>query len=227
MNATNRKPRAQQGVALVTTVIVVAVLAVVAVAFMQSTTVDRLSARSVANYYRAKLAADAGAAVAESMLADLVGRYPDSVTVWQNIGGGGVGGTNNEATVLYARATGANTNGARPGQFGSQVSLVAQPLLSRAGADSFTVETNLVAISAVGSLLPFSADTMVNVNSTNSSRPDPLVGSRGGAAPVNAAQWIYLSQYGGPTNATNPVVAATMAAVEIPPAAAPPAAAPA
>jgi hypothetical protein len=59
----------EDGVALVTTVIVVAVLAVVAVAFMQSTTVDRLSSRSVANYTRAKLAADAGLAVASAALA--------------------------------------------------------------------------------------------------------------------------------------------------------------
>ena len=59
----------KRGVALVTTVIVVAVLAVVAVAFMQSTTTDRLSARSVANYTRARLAADAGLAVAEATLA--------------------------------------------------------------------------------------------------------------------------------------------------------------
>lgn len=59
----------QRGVALVTTVIVVAVLAVVAVAMMQSSTVDRLSSRSVANYTRAKLAADAGLAVASAALA--------------------------------------------------------------------------------------------------------------------------------------------------------------
>jgi len=71
----------ERGVALVTTVIVVAVLAVVAVAFMQSTTTDRLSSRSVANYTRAKLAAEGGAAAAEAMVADLVKRYPDSATV--------------------------------------------------------------------------------------------------------------------------------------------------
>ena len=62
-------PSSQSGVALVTTIIVVAVLAVVAVAFMQSTTVDRLSSRSVANYTRANLAADAGLAVASAVLA--------------------------------------------------------------------------------------------------------------------------------------------------------------
>lgn len=65
-----KQPRIkEQGVALVTTVIVVAVLAVVAVAFMQTTTVDRLSSRSVANYTRAKLVADAGLAVATAALA--------------------------------------------------------------------------------------------------------------------------------------------------------------
>ena len=68
---TPRPPRRnrEQGVALVTTVIVVAVLAVVAVAMMQSTTVDRLSARSVANYTRARLAADAGLAMASAAIA--------------------------------------------------------------------------------------------------------------------------------------------------------------
>ena len=65
-----RTPKnSEQGVALVTTVIVVAVLAVVAVAMMQSTTVDRLSSRSVANYYRARLAADAGLAAAQAAIA--------------------------------------------------------------------------------------------------------------------------------------------------------------
>ena len=56
------------GVALVTTVIVVAVLAVVAVAFMQSTSTDRLSSRTVANYYKAQLAAKAGLAEAMALI---------------------------------------------------------------------------------------------------------------------------------------------------------------
>jgi hypothetical protein len=59
----------ESGVALVTTVIVIAVLAVVAVAFMQSTTSDRFSSRSVVNYTRAKLAAEAGLAMASAILA--------------------------------------------------------------------------------------------------------------------------------------------------------------
>lgn len=63
------RPHHESGVALVTTVIVVAMLAVVAVALMQSTTADRASSRSVANYTRAQLAAEAGAGMAGALLA--------------------------------------------------------------------------------------------------------------------------------------------------------------
>ena len=62
------RPRPDGGVALVTTVIVVAMLAVVAVALMQSTTADRASSRSVANYTRAQLAAEAGLAEAMALI---------------------------------------------------------------------------------------------------------------------------------------------------------------
>jgi Tfp pilus assembly protein PilX len=57
-----------EGAALVVTLIVMVVLAVVAVAFMQNTSLDRSSARSVANVYRAKLAADSGLAEAMGLL---------------------------------------------------------------------------------------------------------------------------------------------------------------
>jgi hypothetical protein len=211
MRKTIRLKSGDHGVALVTTVIVVAVLAVVAVAFMQSTTVDRLSARSVANYTRATLAAEAGAAVSQAMLTDLIRRYPDSVTVWQNIGGGTVSGTNNEATVLYVRAQSANTNlGASPSAFGPAVTFLAQPLVSRVGVNLQSINTNFLALSNVVSSVPVVAGTSVNINLTNSSRPDPFVGSRSATnpgAPVTAAQWIYMTRDGGPTNSTNPYVA--------------------
>ncbi len=57
-----REPRNDRGAALVITVIVVAVLATLAVAFMQTGGTDRLSSRTVADYYRAQLAAEAGLA---------------------------------------------------------------------------------------------------------------------------------------------------------------------
>ena len=196
---------------MVTTVIVVAVLAVVAVAFMQSTTTDRLSSRSVANYTRAQLAAEGGAAAAQAMVADLVKRYPDSATVWQNIGGGAPNGTSNEATVLYVRAQANATNlGASPAQFGGAVTILAQPLVSRVGATPETFNTNPLPLSNVVSSVPFPDNTAVNINATNAARPEPFVGSRSSTnpgAPITAAQWIYLTQNGGPTNATNPYVA--------------------
>jgi hypothetical protein len=204
MKSLSRK-HSEHGVALVTTVIVVAVLAVVAVAMMQSTTADRLSSRSVANYYRAKLAAEAAASVSQSFLADLVRRYPDSATAWQNIGGGAVGGTNNEATVLYVRAQATNTSlGASPAAFGPSVVLLAQPLVSRAGSTPEAINTNPVPLSGVGSSLPYVDGISVNINATNSSRPDPFVGSRSATnpgAPVTAAQWIYMTNSIGQTNA--------------------------
>jgi PilX N-terminal len=210
----NPRRQTQHGVALVTTMVILAVMAIVAVALMQGVTTDRASARSGANYYRAVLAADAGLAVASSTLAGLVVRYPDSVTVWQNIGGGAVNGTNNEATVLYLRAQSANTNlGARPGQFGGDVTLLAQPLVSRAGATPDSINTNLLPLSDVVSSVPFTlgSSTTVNINATDAARSDPFVGSRSSTnpgAPVAAAQWIYMTRHGGVYDpATNPYVA--------------------
>ncbi len=101
----------EQGVALVTTVIVVAVLAVVAVAMMQSTTVDRLSARSVANYTRARLAADAGLAMASAAIATNLTN--DTFIVVLNptnrqlfVGNGVAGGTNFSYAPLFSVVSG-------------------------------------------------------------------------------------------------------------------------
>jgi len=59
----------EHGAVLVTTLIVVAVLAVAAAALVQTTLIDRLTSRSFANHHRAQLAAEAGLAVAKAMLA--------------------------------------------------------------------------------------------------------------------------------------------------------------
>jgi hypothetical protein len=197
---------AEQGVALITTMIVVAVLAVVAVAFMQSTSTDRLSSRTAVNYVQARLVAEAGAAAGGALVVDAVKRYPDSVTVWQNIGGGAANGTNNEATVLYVRAQVSDTKlGARPAQFGNEVTNLAIPLVSRTNTDP-------VPLASVSSNLPFAAGNpnMVNLNATNAGRPRPFIGSRSmtnAGPPVTAAQWVYMGARPGPTNATNPAIA--------------------
>jgi hypothetical protein len=201
----SRQP--EHGVALVTTVIVVAVLAVVAVAMMQSTTLDRTASRSAMNYAQARATAEAGAAAAQSLLAESLARYPDSVTVWQNIGGASPAGTNNEATVLYIRARADDTNrGAVPSAFGPSVVLLAQPLVSREGSSPTVLSTNPVNLNSLGGLLPFDTNNMVNLNATNVVRPNPFIGLRsstngGSQAPVAAAQWIYLTNSDGRTNA--------------------------
>jgi hypothetical protein len=150
--------------------------------------------------FAARPFAEIGAAAARDSLADLVTRFPDSVTVWQN-----VGGTNtNEATVLYLRASAADTNtGARPGEFGSDVVFLGQPLVSGAG---------LLPVAGLSDAFPFSpADPqMVNLNATNTSTPIAFVGTRSmtnAGAPIAAAQWVYVGASPGPTNATNPPVA--------------------
>ena len=192
----HRDQQRETGAALVITVIVLTVLAVVTIAFMQSTGTDRLSSRTVADYYKAQLAAEAGVADAVATVTDLVKKYPDSVTVWQNIGGGGPDGINNEATVLYFRAKSANTNlGASPGEFGTDVALLARPLVS--GATSVT-------LASLSSAMPFDAASMVNINATNSVFPQPSVGLRSmtnPGAPITAAKWTYITNSAGETNA--------------------------
>ena len=139
---------------LVITLLVIVVLAVAAVAFMQNTSTERQTARSQGSQYRAQLAAEAGASAAMATVADLITRYPDSVTVWQNIGGGAVNGTSNEATVLYARANGANSNvGASPAAFGGDVQLLAIPLVSRTNTPT-TLNTSPVALASIVSNVP-------------------------------------------------------------------------
>jgi hypothetical protein len=211
-----QQSRRESGVALVVTMIVVAVMAVVAAAFMQGAGSDRSAANSLVANYQARLAAEAGAQCAWN----LVGRtlcsggnpantntalgYHDAITVWQNIGGP----ASNEATVLYVRAKFSDPNaGARPGEFGPAVRILARPLVS---GGSF------VDASAVGTAMPFNTnDTnlmreMVNLNATNEFSPEPWIGYRTAPSegtPVTAARWVYISRDGGQTNTTNPPIA--------------------
>lgn len=202
---------------MVVTMIVVAVMAMVAVAFMQGAGTDRSSSRSFVAHYQARLAADAGAQCAVWSVrrtlcfggnptnTNSAFGYHDAVTVWQNIGGAAT----NEATVLYVRAkSGNNSNqGARPGEFGPNIQILARPLVSGG---------QFVPLSSIGTNMPFNPnDTnlmreMVNLNATNALNPDPWIGYRSApvaGAPVTAARWVYISRDGGPTNTTNPPIA--------------------
>lgn len=148
--------------------------------------------------------AEQAAAAAQDLVRDLFRRYPDSATVWQDIGSGEAAGTNNEATVLYVRAKTMNTNqGALPRDFGSDVQILAQPLVSG---------EELVPASQISTTAPFSPELegMVNLNATNALHPDAWIGYRSvpvAGAPVTAAHWVYVGRDSGPTNANNPPVA--------------------
>jgi len=68
MKSTAHTSDRERGAALVVTLIVCVVLSTVVVALIQSTTRDRYSSASVANYYRAQLAAESGLAAASALL---------------------------------------------------------------------------------------------------------------------------------------------------------------
>lgn len=67
---------AARGSALVSTLLVVVVLTIIVIAFLQSMTVERATAKSYLNRYRAELAASAAQTEATTLLSDLMLRFP-------------------------------------------------------------------------------------------------------------------------------------------------------
>lgn len=137
--------RSQRASALVTTLLVITVLTIIVVAFMQSMSIERMTARSYANIEQARLAAEAGANYAEGLLQNLVSRYPDSATVWLT----NLGGANHQATVFYFRATPTNASGvlppaALPSAFGNATEIRAWPLIS--GITNSALSGNLTSL---------------------------------------------------------------------------------
>jgi len=107
MKTNRRVQQRESGVALVVTVIVVAMLAVVGAALMQSMTVDQLSSRSVANYYRSQLAADAGLVLATQWAKRYMTNDHFIIAANPNNGALFVGlGTNNAGAALPAGTIG-------------------------------------------------------------------------------------------------------------------------
>lgn len=69
--------KSERGVALVTTIIVVTVMATIAIALLQSTGTDRFASRTVANHFKARLFADAASAEAVNLLVSTSVDRPD------------------------------------------------------------------------------------------------------------------------------------------------------
>ena len=113
-----RRRRAQAGgFALVVTLLIVSLLAVVAVSYLTSMLNERVTADAYTSQTRAEQAAQAGVEAAEAILAQSFRDFPDSATVWDpyqtvnaNSPKGGEAATTvntpyNAGTSLYIRAT--------------------------------------------------------------------------------------------------------------------------
>lgn len=82
---TQPKEQRDSGFALIVTVILLSLLAVMAVAFLSSSRVERGTASAVANKAKADLAAQTAVNSAIAQLVDNVTNYPDSVTGWESV----------------------------------------------------------------------------------------------------------------------------------------------
>jgi hypothetical protein len=74
--------RSAAGSALISTLLVIVVLSIIVVAFLQSMSTERQTARSYMNRYKAELAAKAGSEAAMDLVKNLIQTYPDSATIW-------------------------------------------------------------------------------------------------------------------------------------------------
>jgi Tfp pilus assembly protein FimT len=92
-----RKRGESAGFVLVITVVILALLTIMAVAFLSSSTSDRAISRAAANKTKSDLAAKTAYDVAVTRLIDNLSQYPDSATTWESVNG------TNSGTVLYFR----------------------------------------------------------------------------------------------------------------------------
>jgi type II secretory pathway pseudopilin PulG len=114
--------RKNAGIALVVTLIILVLLAAMAVALLQTSSLERGTSKAVADKAKADLIAQTAVNAAIARLVDNITTYPDSATTWETING-------DPGTVIYYR-TGTPEQGA-----GSPMNVL--PLIS--GATSQTV----------------------------------------------------------------------------------------
>lgn len=182
---------------LVVTLLVLVVLSTIVVAFMQSMSVERMTAKSAKNLLQAQLAAESGVNAAKSRVVELFSRYPDSATVWQRF----ATGLTNEGTVFYFRAAPATISetslpaSVSPAAFNptpgtpANVQTYAWPLISGAAP---VVATNLT--NSFATPLNTSNSTDLNLRNWIGTAP-------GGSKKSLRAQWVYLTNSSGETNA--------------------------
>lgn len=177
---------------LIVTLMMIAVLTIIVVAFLQSMMIERLTARSYANTYQADLLADAATEDAVNRLFTAIEQRPYSATYASNTIGG------RETRHLYL---------ARYQPQGSYLTTERIPAFSTAFTD-FSVFTNgqsppieassltVADINSSGGSITRSltnaADIYADLNKTNASLPGGLVGLTNGNGPLALyGNWIY------------------------------------
>ena len=166
----------------------IAVITGAAVAFFQSTRVERFVARNYADLARAQLAAEGGAAFGQALITTLFTNYPDSAVGWARM-------ADTELATFYFRTTDTNgflTNGVNAALPASQpVFLFAYPLVSGANpvqqglfSGSAAVFTNTNGLDGLSGL---TASNSVDLNADNWIGTPP-----GRTRPVLRARWVEL-----------------------------------
>lgn len=166
-----------------------------AVAFFQSTRVERFVSRNYADLARAQLAADAAAAAAQALVTSLFTNYPDSATAWTLMAD--VGSASSQGfTTFYFRTTDTNglrsdgANAATPASL--PVFLFAHPLASGGNAvqkSAYAAASAFNNTNTPGNAPGLSPQNSVDLNADNWIGTPP-----GGSRPVLRGKWVELLQ---------------------------------
>ena len=166
--------------ALVATLLMITVITGAAVAFFQSTRIERFVSRNYAELARAQLAAEAATAAGQALITTLFTNYPDSAVGWARL-------ADTELATFYFRTRDNNgfipdgTNAAVPGD--SPVFLYAQPLASGANAVLLSSFTDSSRVFSGG----LTAANRADLNADNWIGTPP-----GGSRPNLRAQWVEI-----------------------------------
>jgi type II secretory pathway pseudopilin PulG len=161
----------QSAFALVTTLILIALLSIVAAGFLSSVTLERSTARAFVSEEQAELAAKAAVNQSIAVLKNNLLQYPDSATTWERLTPPS-GGIAPEGTMLYftPHAAGAAFNPA-----GDTVKIL--PLISGASAQPVTTKSATIpAMTAANSYdlnhVRFTGDTAGWIGSPSTGRKE-------------------------------------------------------
>lgn len=186
---------------LVITVVMLALLTIMAVAFLSSSTSERATSRASANKSKADLAAKTAVNVATARLVEVLKSFPDSATTWESVNQA-TGAIQYQGTTIYYREQTPEATAA-----GTPSQLHALPLIS--GAEPVTIPYGAQTVAAREATLRASLPVLTAANSYDlnharfSGDIQGWIGSPPGAAsrPEFRAQWNNLTNSDGKVTA--------------------------